>query len=117
MNETQKEYSVIEIKKHKLELEQLEQKANKNMWFLYGSIALAFIAFNFGNGIEDVSAIASSISNIIGWSGVAGGIHNLKNMIFNISKKAGVENTLERIDYEMKMSEFEETNYKGGPRR
>ena len=117
MNEKQKEYSVLEIKKHKVEVERLEKKADKNIWFLYGSIGLAVIAFNAGDSVEDVNSIASHISDLIGWFGVIGGIHNLKNMIFNISKKAGLENAIDRIDYEMKLSEFEESNDKGGPRR
>ena len=117
MNKNQKEYSVLEIKKHKNKVEQLEKNADTNRWFLYGSIGLAVIAFNTGNNLEEVSKIASNISDTIGWFGVAGGIHNLKNMIFNISKKAGLENAIDRIEYEMKLSEFEESNDKGGPRR
>ena len=117
MNEKQKEYSIIKIKKYNLELEQLEKQADKNMWFVYGSIGLAILAFNFGNSIENISPITSQISELISLAGVAGGLHNIKNMIFNICKKAGVENAIERIEYEIKMSEFEETNDKGGPRK
>ena len=117
MNEKQKEYSLIKIRKHEFELEQLEKQADKNVWFIYGCIGLAFLAFNFKYAIQDVNDIVSHISGAIGWAGVLGGIDNLKKMIFNLSKKAGVENAIERIDYEMKMSEFEESNDKGGPRK
>ena len=117
MNEKQKEYSVLEIKKYSLESEQLKTKVNKNNYFIYGSIGLAFIAFRSGNALKNVSDVASHISNIIGWAMVAMGIDNLEKMIFNISKKVGLENAIDRINYEIKMSEFEKSNDKEGPRK
>lgn len=105
MNKVQQKYSVLKVKQYKQEIEDLEKKANINKWFIYGSVGLAVISFNLGNELEDLEGVAiyviDFLNELAGWAGLTCGLYNLKNMFYNISKKAGLENAINRIEYEM----------------
>lgn len=117
MNEEQKEYSLIRIKKYKLDVENLDKKTEKNRTFLYSGIAIAVLAFVTANSSEEVKEISKFIYNTIGFAGVASIIENLKEIIYKTSKKAGLENEINRIEYEVEMSKLDENNDKGVTRR
>lgn len=115
MNNSQKRYTVEQISKYKLEAKEFADKADKNRWFVYGAIAL-FIACEQIRGNVDLNYIEGLIMGITQYTGLAFGVENLKNMIGNMSRKSGLENLAENLDYQLhcdNLEEKEENSNKG----
>ena len=112
LNNEQKKYTVLQIEKYKSDAEKFDKKAEKNRWFMYGSIALMTMALI----MKGDPNISQWISGIGFFTGLSLSIENLKNMVANMTKKVGLENMATNLEYMMQneeMSAEEDVQYKG----
>lgn len=105
MNKAQREYTVLKISDYKDEVEEYDKKAERNRWFMYGCIG-AIVLASATLEMENISEVANAIVSIIRFCGISFGLDSLKNMIENISKKAGLENKISDLYYQLNLDKL-----------
>ena len=105
MNYNQKRFTVNQVDRYQDQVDSLGKKTKRQEYYLYGCAVLAVL----GLGLIDVSEMprwANILTRVAGWSGISFGISNLKNMISNVAKKAGLENMITDLEYQMNNAEL-----------
>lgn len=107
MNESQKRYTVMQISNYKNKAENLDRDVEIDRLFLYGSLIILIAAQQtldaYGN---DLTAFWYTFMIFTKYSSIAFGLTRLKDMIGNLSKKAGLENMAVDLEYQMKIADL-----------
>ena len=116
MNDLQKEYTINQISKYLSEAEELDNKAHRNTWFIYGSVVL-FVVCETIKGNTSLSSTENLIATIMQSAGVSFGIDSLRKMIGNMSKKSGLENMANNLFYQIDYDALDDKNENGNKGR
>lgn len=115
MNDEQKRYTIKQIDKYNEKVEKLDQKIKQNSWFIYGSITLIIICAQ-QLGYSDIPKEVYYILNASQYIGIGLAVGGFRYMIENMFKKAGLENMVTDLEYQLHMDDLadkEEDNDKG----
>lgn len=108
INQEQREYTVERIKKNKEESKKLEEKANDKV-FTLGLSSLLFVVFSVAGVIESNYLVKIAELVVAVFSG-GKGASLLKDMVYSLAKKAGLEVMTENLEYALDMASLDSEN-------
>lgn len=100
MTYSERRFTVKQIKHYKDQANEFDQKAERNQWFIYGAAALASVCLFVTNKVAgEMPLWMFGGLELTAWSSIAIGIDNVRKMVGNMCRKAGLENKATELQY------------------